>query len=153
MRAQKIIIIFESVHQYNTKKIAQVIAQGLQAELCRPEQINSSALTDFDLIGIGSGIYYGKPHENIQHFLMHLPFLQGKKSFLFTTSGTLNQKSIELIQNEVEAKGMKVVDYFSCRGLNTHGPLKLVGGINKGHPDLEDLQHAEIFAKSLLNRL
>ena len=48
---------------------------------------------------------------------------------------------------------MKVVDDFSCRGFNTHGPLKLVGGINKGHPDLKDLKHAEIFARNLLSGL
>lgn len=153
MRSQKIIIIFESFHHNNTKKIAQVISQGLQAELYKPEQVDLSTLADFECIGIGSGIYFGKPHENIQRFLAQLPYLQNRKSFLFTTSGMQNPNDIQLIRNAMESKGLKIMDFFSCRGLNTHGPLKLVGGTNKGHPDLKDLQHAEIFARNLLNGL
>ena len=37
-----------------------------------------------------------------------------------------------------------------CRGFNTYGPWKLVGGMNKGHPNREERSGAvEFFAKLL----
>ena len=153
MVLQKKLIIFESYHHRNTGKIAQVIAQVLQSELCTPDQVDLSKLSDFDMIGIGSGIYFGKPHENIIKFFDSLPFLGGKKAFTFLTSGAQKEKYFQYIRERVELKGMQLVAHFSCKGFNNHGSLKLVGGINKGHPNIKDLFLAEIFANSLLIRL
>jgi hypothetical protein len=38
---------------------------------------------------------------------------------------------------------------FSCNGWDTWGPLKLVGGTNKGRPNEQDLQEARVFARGL----
>jgi flavodoxin len=153
MKSKRIIIVFASYHYQNTEKIAQVIAQRLQAELVKSEQVNISKLYEFDIIGIGMGIYFGKPPEKIRSFLSQFPSLEGKKAFLFTTGGVQNKKYIQYIINQMELKGLKLIDCFSCRGFDTYGLLKLVGGKNKGHPDLKDLYNAEIFANNLLNRL
>ena len=150
---KKIIIVFESYHHLNTEKIALLFAQVLQAELYKPEQINLARLSEADMIGIGSGIYFGKLHENIRAFLEELPFQYDKKSFFFVTSGVQRQKYIQHFGDKMKVKGMKLVDYFSCKGFDTRGPLKLIGGISRGHPDLTDLYNAEIFANKLLNEL
>jgi flavodoxin len=42
-----------------------------------------------------------------------------------------------------------MVGEFHCKGWDTYGPLKLVGGHNKGQPNEEDLKNAEIFAESV----
>jgi len=104
MGSQKIIIVFESYHHHNTEKIARVVSQGLQAELFKPDQVNLSKLSDFDMIGIGTGIYFGKPHEKIQKFLAQLPPLEGKKAFLFTTSGVQKENYTECIREKIELK-------------------------------------------------
>ncbi len=153
MKSKKIVIVFESCHHRNTEKIAQLIAQVLQAELYKPEQLNLSRLSEIDIIGIGSGIYFGKLHEKVQDFLEVLPFRNGLKSFLFVTSGFQRKKYIQEISDKMKLKGINLVDYFSCKGFDTCGPLKLFGGINKGHPNLTDLYNAEIFANKLLNEL
>ncbi len=49
-------------------------------------------------------------------------------------------------------KTFEIIGEFSCLGLDTIGPLKLVGGINKGHPDEKDLDDARKFAIGLKNR-
>ena len=36
-----------------------------------------------------------------------------------------------------------------CKGYDTFGPFKLVGGIAKGHPDEEDMKNAVDFVKGL----
>ena len=42
-----------------------------------------------------------------------------------------------------------VVGKFGCKGYDTFGPFKLVGGIAKGHPDEEDMKNAVDFVKGL----
>ena len=39
---------------------------------------------------------------------------------------------------------------FACKGLNTAGPLKLIGGIAKDRPNSEDLQAAKTFAQNII---
>jgi len=153
MKPKKIIIVFESYHHRNTEKIAQLITQVLQAELYKPEQVEYSKLAEVDVIGIGTGIYFGKPHEKIQQFLTQLPFLKNKRAFLFTTSGTLKDDYTQNIREQIEWKGLQLIDCFFCKGFDNYGPLRLLGGINKGHPNLKDLYNAEKFANNLINRL
>ena len=57
-----------------------------------------------------------------------------------------NYKSIEQILDE---KRSKVIGKFGCKGYDTFGPFKLVGGIAKGHPDEEDIKNTVEFVKEL----
>jgi flavodoxin len=38
---------------------------------------------------------------------------------------------------------------FSCKGYDTFGLFKLIGGLAKGHPDDNDLENAVTFFKGL----
>lgn len=42
-----------------------------------------------------------------------------------------------------------MIDTFSCRGWDTWLPLRVVGGVNRGHPDDADLVRARAFARSV----
>ena len=46
-------------------------------------------------------------------------------------------------------RGCPVLGEFGCRGYDTFGPFKLVGGIAKGRPDGRDLEHARSFYRDL----
>ena len=46
-------------------------------------------------------------------------------------------------------KHSKVIRKFGCKGYDTFGPFKLVGGIAKGRPDEEDIKNAVAFVKGL----
>ena len=42
-----------------------------------------------------------------------------------------------------------IVGRFSCKGFDTFGPFKLIGGVSKGHPDDKDLAEAVEFYNGL----
>ncbi len=54
-----------------------------------------------------------------------------------TYGGSANYKSIEQI---LDKKHASVVGKFGCKGYDTFGPFKLVGGIAKDHPNEEDMK-------------
>lgn len=43
----------------------------------------------------------------------------------------------------------RIVGEFFCKGYDTIGPFKLIGGISKGHPDKNDPDNAKAFFKGL----
>ena len=53
------------------------------------------------------------------------------------------------IKKIVKEKQGSIVGEFSCKGFDTFGPFKLIGGISKGHPDKNDLDNAKAFFKEL----
>lgn len=53
----------------------------------------------------------------------------------------------------LQRAGSEIVGEFACRGWDTVGPLWLIGGINRRHPDERDIQRARDFAQSLSARM
>ncbi|MER2223181.1 MAG: flavodoxin domain-containing protein, partial [Rhodococcus sp. (in: high G+C Gram-positive bacteria)] len=53
----KAIIVCTSVSHGNTRRIADVIAEVLDARVVEPGEIDSAELAGYDLVGFGSGIY------------------------------------------------------------------------------------------------
>jgi len=150
----KTLIICKSIHHGNTQKIAEVIADVLETKLMKPEELDINTVTEYDLVGFGSGIYYGKHHKDLLKAIDNLFSVKNKKAFVFSTSGTGEKnisKNHRLIKEKLIAKGFIVAVEFSCRGWDSFGLLKLIGGINKGRPDEQDLKKAEDFARCLKN--
>lgn len=143
----KTAIIYKSVHHGNTKKIAEVIAEALEAKLFDVKDINKDSIREYDLIGFGSGIYYGKPHKELTKFVEELDDAGGKKAFVFLTTGSGNPNS--WLKENLSSKGFDIIGEFHRKGFNTFFIFKLIGGLNKGKPEEQDLKDAENFAKSL----
>jgi flavodoxin len=146
-------IIYVSIHHGNTEKVAKTFAKVLNADLKKPEQIHPNGLSNFDLIGFGSGIYFGKHHKSLLEFAEKLPPTD-KKAFIFSTNGgNIGKMKPENFHKPLKAiltaKGFNIVGEFNCAGFDTYGLLKLVGGISKGRPNEEDLKNAESFAENL----
>lgn len=76
-----------SYHHHNTKKIAEVFAKVLDAEIKMPKEINPEEIRGYDLLGVGSGIYAYKHHKTVLALVDKLPQVEGKKAFIFSTSG------------------------------------------------------------------
>jgi flavodoxin len=146
----KSIVIYTSQAHGNTKKVAQVIADTLKVELIETEKVNPNDLNQFDLVGFGSGIYSGDFHEEIHKLISKLPSLTAKKAFVFSTSGYGKSSLNDKTKKELVDKGFNVIGSFACKGLDTFGIMKLIGGVAKGRPNEKDLQEARIFAKGLL---
>ena len=157
----KSLIVVHSYHHYNTWKVAQTLAQVLDAKVKSPQQTNPEELNQYDLVGFGAGIDSGKHYKEILDFADNLPQVTNKKAFVFSTSGMpigiSGQQRLEeytskchaTLKDILRSKGYTIVDEFGCAGFNTNKFLKWFGGINKGRPTAEDLKHAEEFAQNL----
>ena len=149
----KALIIYKSVHHGNTEKIAKVMANALEADLLDLKNIRADIIEKYDLIGFGSGIYYNKPHKKLIKFVEELNNIKNKKAFVFSTSGIKKSEFNDLLKNKLSKKGFEVIGEFNCKGFDTVGPLKLIGGINKGRPNEEDFKNANIFAVDLKEKM
>ena len=144
----KTLIIYVSVSHENTKRIAQAMAEVLDASLLEPEEVETDTLTQYDLIGFGSGIYWGRFYKRLRNFIKELPTLQDKKVYLFGTygHGKMPSKPMEKL---LQKKGCTIVGKFSCLGFNTFLASRILGRSNKGRPNTEDYERAREFAKGL----
>ena len=149
----KTLIIYVSVHHGNTEKVVKAMASVLNADLLRVEQADANMLAGCDLIGFGSGIYFGRHHESLLNFVDRLPRLGDKKAFILSTSGLRRIRFIhdfhKPLRGRLQQKGFNIVGEFSCRGFDTSRAANIVGGINKGRPNEKDLKQAEDFARGL----
>ena len=145
----KNLVVYESIHHGNTEKIGKAMAEYLNADLIKTNDVNVNTLKDYDLIGFGSGIYNGKLHKNVLDLIDKLPILSNKKAFVFSTSGQGKAKYNNTIEQKLKEKGFEVVGSFACKGYDTFGPFKLIGGIAKGRPNENDIQKAKEFAEKL----
>jgi flavodoxin len=144
------LIIYISTHHGNTKKVAKAMAEVLNAELVKVCDVDITALSKYDLIGFGSGIYWGKTHKDLLSLVDKLPFLKNKKAFVFYTSGEDKSDSDRELREKLLAKGFDIIGAFSCPGWDTWGPLRIFGGKCQGRPNTEDLEKARNFATNLL---
>ena len=73
----------------------------------------------------------------------------GTRAFIFSTSGDGKVEHHAAFKELLVSRGFSVVADFSCKAWDSWGPLKLVGGINKGRPNADDLEEARVFARGL----
>jgi len=148
----KSLIICDSNHRGNTGMIAKVFAEVLQAPILTSAQARVEKVRENDIVGFGSGIYMGKHSADLLSLADQLPFGSGQKVFIFSTSWsgiTHMGENHKALRDKLEAKGYKIVGEFTCKGMATFGPLKFLGGINKGHPDKEEIGLAKLFAEGV----
>jgi flavodoxin len=143
----KTLIVYVSYHHNNTEKVARAIGEPLDATLVNPDsRVDVSA---YDLLGFGSGIYFARHHESLLSYVKRLPTLK-KQGFIFSTCGIgLVRMFHRPLKRALCEKECTIVGEFSCKGLDTVGPLKYIGGINKKRPNNKDLENARMFAETL----
>ena len=149
----RVLITYNSVHRGNTKKIAEAMASIVDADLIKYDEVDGYNILDYDLIGFGSGIYHGKINKEMIEFLNSLPQVKKRKAFVFITSGRENPKYTNAFADQVSEHGFDVIGKFSCKAFDAWGPLKIIGGINKGRPNSADIKRAQIFIKELIKEI
>jgi flavodoxin len=147
------LIVLSSYHHKNTEKVGRAMAAAMDADISSPQDIRVDDLERYDLIGFGSGIYDAKHHLAILDLADRLPEVEGKAAFIFSTSAIMGERKVagdhSALREKLSGKGYRIVDEFACKGYNTNSFLKYLGGMNKGHPDAEDLAEAGRFARRL----
>jgi flavodoxin len=143
------LIIYKSVYQMNTEKVARAMAEAINADLRKVEEVKPTMLAEYDLIGFGSGIYKGKHYETLLDFVAGLP-LQGKAAFVFSTSGGATKSWHRGLRAALVQKGFTIKGEFTCPGFQNNGLHSLFGGFRKGRPNAKDLEKARVFVRDLL---
>lgn len=65
MATPRCLILCKSVHHENTARVAEIIASVLGADVLSPEEMPHASLKNYQLVGFGSGVYYGRMHESL----------------------------------------------------------------------------------------
>ena len=154
--AGRALIICVSVSHGNTAAVARALAEVLDADVREPEQVDPRTLSDYDVVGFGSGIFAGSHHPRLRGYVERLPAAGGTRAFVFSTSGWGRSQSLPWqgsLESVLREKGYEVVGSFACRGFDTWLPLRLVGGLNKGHPNRIDLARAHVFAERVAEQV
>ena len=161
------VVIFYFSQTLNTKKYAEKIAEGIreighQCQLIRfKKKDNDIELIkkfdfSYDLIGFGTPVYYFHPPYHILDILEQLPSLEGKRGFLFCTSGGNPGSTLNQIKMITDKKGLKIIDGSDkFIGFDRH-PLyrdfDFIYPPSKGHPTEEDLENAKKWAMQMMKK-
>ena len=106
-------------------------------------------LQEYDIIGFASGIDFGKFYLEIENFAReNLPFQ--KEVFFLYTCAMDREGFTNSIKEIVLEKDAVILGTYGCRGYNTYGPWKLIGGMNKSHPTENEIQECVNFYEKLL---
>lgn len=146
----KTAICYYSRHHGNTRKVLEAMASEGDVDLFDVNTAPSVRLEDYDCIGFASGIYGFEMHKSVAA-LARQSLPQGKPVFFVYTYGLKAGTGAKALHGIAAEKHCPVLGEFSCKGYDTFGPFKLVGGTAKGHPDAQDLENARRFYRGLQN--
>ena len=148
----KTAVCYYSRHHGNTRRVLEAMAGEGEVDLVDVTARRAVRLEAYDCIGFASGIYFGKFHDSVTAFVrQHLP--REKPVFFVCTYGGGKGTSTKVLSEIAKERDCPVLGEFGCRGYDTFGPFKLVGGIAKGHPDTQDLENARGFFRQIRERL
>jgi len=136
-------IAYYSGYKGNTKKIAAAMAEmlNIKAERIGKDKIVFSE--PVDLLFIGSGVYFNRPHKKAARFIKNLHSSLIKNAAVFGTYG--NQANIgEQIIKLLQEQGIKTLgEPFACKGDSVETD-------NKERPNAIDLENAKAFAENIV---
>ncbi|MGB4183985.1 MAG: flavodoxin family protein [Caldicoprobacterales bacterium] len=146
----KVAIVYYSQHHGNTKKLLDAIKELYDVKLINVVECKKEDLSNYDVIGFASGTYYSKFSEKVMDFARNnLP--NKKQVFLINTYGIKGNYTKE-IEQIITEKSCRLIGTYGCRGFDTFGPFKLIGGIAKGHPNERDVKGAIEFFRRIVEK-
>lgn len=108
-------------------------------------------LDEYDLIGLASGAAYGKFYKSITEVIRNkLP--HDKNVFFIYTCGNPNKDYAAEAKEIALEKNCTILGTYGCKGHDSFGPLKLTGGINKGHPTDGEINGAIAFFEDIVRK-
>jgi ferredoxin len=148
----KCIIISESIYNENTLKLAKAMSQTLGCMIVTTDKALTMNLDDYETIGLGSGIYFGKHHPKL--FEVADKLTSGHQDvFIFSSRGNpFLGKYHQPLRNLLHKKNKNIVGEFSVRGYDETGPWVIIGGGNRGKPDEKDLKKAVCFVQKTMQQ-
>ena len=145
----KTVIVYGSHHHGNTEKVVCFLAEKFTLDLIDAEKVTDADLSSYDLVGFASGMDFGKFYPAVTDYAARLR--SGQALFAIYTCARDNRKYGEQIRQIAEETGSRFLGKFGCKGYNTYGPWQLIGGMNKNHPNAEEMAKAEAFLEGVFD--
>lgn len=144
----KSMIVYASRHHGNTGKIVKHLADRYGITLVNAEETDRIDYSEYDLIGFASGIDFGKFYDPVTELAEQLP--AEKRIYALYTCAQDREKYGGQIEEIAGRMGCRYMGKLGCKGYNTYGPWKLIGGMNKGHPNADDLERVCLFYEKMM---
>lgn len=147
---RSVALVVASKHHGNTLKIAEAMAEELDAVILPIEIARREPLETYDLVGFGSGIYYARHDPELLKLAEELSGVP-KRAFLFSTAGNtlLFRFYHSALRKRLGLQDCEIVGEFNCPGWDTFGPFAWMGGLHKHRPNPKDIEAARNFARGL----
>ncbi|MFN6208480.1 MAG: flavodoxin domain-containing protein [Planctomycetota bacterium] len=144
------LIIVSSWHHGNTAQVARAMGDELKSQVLSVEEVQATDLSEWDLIGFGSGIYFASHDRKLLELVRRATGLPAR-AFVFSTAGNtlLWRWYHRALRHLLQARGCQIAGEFNCPGWDTVGPFWLFGGFYRGHPNEQDLEKAREFCRQL----
>ena len=141
----KTMILYRSKHHGNTKKLVDAVTAAFpEVEAIDVATLGKNEypdLSDYPLVGVASGIYYGKIDAGLSRVLSNV-LHEGQQVFALMTYGGQDKWYGKDIDALCRMQRANFITSYGCLGFDTWGPYKLMGGVQKGHPTDEEIQGA-----------
>lgn len=148
----KAVIIYGSKHHENTYRLVQAISERYDVVLINAETQKQADLSQYDLIGFASGIDFGRFYSSVEGFLKdNLPV--NKRVFFIYTCAKKSNRFTACVKAMAHEKEAVLMGEYGCRGYNTYGPWKVIGGMNKNHPTKDEIEEAVQFYGALVQNM
>ncbi|MBR2990244.1 MAG: hypothetical protein IKF51_02130 [Solobacterium sp.] len=148
MKQFRTLIVCDSPHHGNTRKVADALAEEFpEITVMTINEARAASLKEYDLVGLASGIYYGSFSKPLLAYAETLP--RGTAVFTLYTYGIKRDGYVNRLHEILRTRGCRIIGSYGCPGYDTFGPLKLVGGISKDHPNATDIRLAASFYEHL----
>ena len=141
-----------------TSRVADAIAAGLRSagylvDLSNLRDGPPPDVGSYDLLGLGSPVYYYRLPFNVTDYLRQLPRLEGMPTFLFLVHGSHAFDVVNSLRDAIIKRGAYSVGYFRCFG-EAHflGHLREGYLFSPGHPSPDELKRAREFAIAVAQR-
>ena len=146
-------IVYSSTHHGNTEKVLNKIKEKFpETVLIKAGDFNPDDFNRYEAIGFASGIFYFKFAKPVDK-LFERALVSGVQNLFFIyTAGAVNAGFEKTLRKKTEQSGKICMGIFGCKGFDTFGPLKLIGGLNKNRPNEKDFKNAiDFFEKNIRN--
>jgi len=146
----KCLIIYYSLTNA-TAQIAENISTGLEragfhVRLCNIKDESLPDLQEFDLLGIGTPVYYVQIPINVLECIETLSNEKNIKAFAFLTNSSFAWNAGDMLKKEIFRRGFSISGWFYSNGTGYFLPYIKQGClVSPGHPTSEDLERAQQF--------
>lgn len=150
---ETIIICFSQTG--HTQKVSEEIQKGIestggQCSIIPLSEVSIKDLANYDLIGLGTPVFYFQPPFHVTEFISGLPSQQGSPWFIFCIHGSVMGMTLKILAEHLEQKGARVIGSHHTYADGTI-PFYPYPTVTTGHPDDQDLDKAKGFGERIMS--